>query len=155
MDVWCCAVVYSDTWAGTRMSNLLHITCESEATSDRRLLSALARLHDRRRCADQVLAVRHPNGRAGAQHARQQGTRITWDSLIQGAVRATANDGSQHLVWAVSLIERVPEAYALIAAPEDLRIVDDFPRTASGKIRKVDLRTRLRSEAERAQGSDR
>ena len=37
-------------------------------------------------------------------------------SLIQGAVRATANDGSQHLVWAVSLIERVPEAYALIAA---------------------------------------
>jgi len=30
---------------------------------------------------------------------------------------------------------------------EDLRIVDDFPRTASGKIRKVDLRAQLRSEA--------
>jgi len=30
--------------------------------------------------------------------------------------------------------------------PEDLRLVDDFPRTASGKIRKVDLRAWLRSE---------
>ena len=30
--------------------------------------------------------------------------------------------------------------------PEDLRLVDDFPRTASGKIRKVDLRARLRAE---------
>jgi acyl-CoA synthetase (AMP-forming)/AMP-acid ligase II len=31
--------------------------------------------------------------------------------------------------------------------PEELRLVDDFPRTASGKIRKVDLRAWLRSEA--------
>ena len=31
--------------------------------------------------------------------------------------------------------------------PEDLRIVDDFPRTASGKIRKVDLREQLRVES--------
>ncbi len=30
--------------------------------------------------------------------------------------------------------------------PEELRLVDDFPRTASGKIRKVDLRAQLRSE---------
>jgi acyl-CoA synthetase (AMP-forming)/AMP-acid ligase II len=30
--------------------------------------------------------------------------------------------------------------------PEELRIVTDFPRTASGKIRKVDLRAWLRSE---------
>jgi acyl-CoA synthetase (AMP-forming)/AMP-acid ligase II len=29
--------------------------------------------------------------------------------------------------------------------PEELRVVDDFPRTAAGKIRKVDLRARLRS----------
>ena len=29
--------------------------------------------------------------------------------------------------------------------PEELRVVEDFPRTASGKIRKVDLRARLRS----------
>jgi non-ribosomal peptide synthetase component E (peptide arylation enzyme) len=29
--------------------------------------------------------------------------------------------------------------------PETLRLVDDFPRTASGKIRKVDLRAWLRS----------
>jgi acyl-CoA synthetase (AMP-forming)/AMP-acid ligase II len=33
--------------------------------------------------------------------------------------------------------------------PEQLRLVDDFPRTASGKIRKVDLRAWLRSEAGR------
>jgi len=31
--------------------------------------------------------------------------------------------------------------------PEELRVVPDFPRTASGKIRKVDLRARLRAEA--------
>jgi acyl-CoA synthetase (AMP-forming)/AMP-acid ligase II len=33
--------------------------------------------------------------------------------------------------------------------PEELRVVDDFPRTASGKIRKVDLRNALRAEASR------
>ena len=32
--------------------------------------------------------------------------------------------------------------------PEELRIVDDFPRTASGKIRKVDLRRQLRAGAQ-------
>jgi acyl-CoA synthetase (AMP-forming)/AMP-acid ligase II len=31
--------------------------------------------------------------------------------------------------------------------PEELRLVDDFPRTASGKIRKVELRAQLRAEA--------
>jgi acyl-CoA synthetase (AMP-forming)/AMP-acid ligase II len=36
--------------------------------------------------------------------------------------------------------------------PEELRLVDDFPRTASGKIRKVDLRARLRSESSGASG---
>jgi acyl-CoA synthetase len=30
--------------------------------------------------------------------------------------------------------------------PEELRIVDDFPRTASGKVRKVDLRRQLRED---------
>jgi non-ribosomal peptide synthetase component E (peptide arylation enzyme) len=39
--------------------------------------------------------------------------------------------------------------------PEELHLVDDFPRTASGKIRKVDLRARLRAEAARAHSSDR
>jgi acyl-CoA synthetase (AMP-forming)/AMP-acid ligase II len=29
--------------------------------------------------------------------------------------------------------------------PEELRVVDDFPRTASGKVRKVDLRAQLRA----------
>jgi acyl-CoA synthetase (AMP-forming)/AMP-acid ligase II len=36
--------------------------------------------------------------------------------------------------------------------PEELRVVDDFPRTASGKIRKVDLRSWLRTEADDAAG---
>ena len=31
--------------------------------------------------------------------------------------------------------------------PEELRIVDDFPRTAAGKVRKVDLRAQLRARA--------
>jgi acyl-CoA synthetase len=31
--------------------------------------------------------------------------------------------------------------------PEELRVVDDFPRTAAGKVRKVELRRRLRAEA--------
>ena len=30
--------------------------------------------------------------------------------------------------------------------PEELRVVDDFPRTASGKVRKVDLRRELREQ---------
>ena len=37
--------------------------------------------------------------------------------------------------------------------PEELLVVDDFPRTATGKIRKVDLRARLRAD-DRARGSD-
>ena len=31
--------------------------------------------------------------------------------------------------------------------PEELRVVSDFPRTASGKVRKIDLRRQLRTEA--------
>jgi acyl-CoA synthetase len=31
--------------------------------------------------------------------------------------------------------------------PEELRVVADFPRTASGKVRKIDLRDRLRAES--------
>jgi acyl-CoA synthetase len=36
--------------------------------------------------------------------------------------------------------------------PEELRLVDDFPRTAAGKIRKVDLRAWLRSGSGDAKG---
>ena len=32
--------------------------------------------------------------------------------------------------------------------PEELLIVEDFPRTATGKVRKVDLRRQLRAGAE-------
>ena len=35
--------------------------------------------------------------------------------------------------------------------PEELRVVPDFPRTASGKVRKVDLRARLRDETTRGE----
>ncbi len=35
--------------------------------------------------------------------------------------------------------------------PEELRVVPDFPRTASGKVRKVDLRQQLRAERPRHQ----
>jgi non-ribosomal peptide synthetase component E (peptide arylation enzyme) len=31
--------------------------------------------------------------------------------------------------------------------PEELRIIDDLPRTPSGKVRKADLRSQLRQEA--------
>jgi len=49
-------------------------------------------------------------------------------------------------------LERIAERLSAVGLarqkwPESLRIVDDFPRTASGKIRKVDLRARLRAEA--------
>jgi acyl-CoA synthetase (AMP-forming)/AMP-acid ligase II len=39
--------------------------------------------------------------------------------------------------------------------PEELRVVSDFPRTASGKIRKVDLRRELRTPTGDAGGADR
>ena len=38
--------------------------------------------------------------------------------------------------------------------PEELLVVDDFPRTATGKIRKVDLRAQLRPGAERTVRTD-
>jgi acyl-CoA synthetase len=38
--------------------------------------------------------------------------------------------------------------------PEELRLVNDFPRTASGKVRKVDLRAWLRSESDHAATHD-
>ena len=41
------------------------------------------------------------------------------------------------------------QAYGLPGV--ELRLVDDFPRTASGKIRKVDLRAWLRAEHEQAE----
>jgi non-ribosomal peptide synthetase component E (peptide arylation enzyme) len=37
--------------------------------------------------------------------------------------------------------------------PEELRFVADFPRTASGKVRKVDLRQELRAEHAAAGGT--
>jgi len=59
--------------------------------------------------------------------------------MLPGAEPLTLDDATRHLAEV---------GLARPKWPEDLRIVDDFPRTASGKIRKVDLRARLRSEAE-------
>jgi acyl-CoA synthetase (AMP-forming)/AMP-acid ligase II len=58
--------------------------------------------------------------------------------MLPGAERPTLEDLTTHLAEA---------GLARQKWPEELRFVDDFPRTASGKIRKVDLRARLRSEA--------
>jgi acyl-CoA synthetase (AMP-forming)/AMP-acid ligase II len=37
--------------------------------------------------------------------------------------------------------------------PEELRVVDDLPRTASGKVRKTELRAQLRNEADQARAA--
>jgi len=58
--------------------------------------------------------------------------------LLPGATPPTLADVTEHL-------ERI--GLARQKWPEELRVVDDFPRTASGKIRKVDLRAWLRAEA--------
>jgi len=55
--------------------------------------------------------------------------------MLPGAAPVTLGDVTAHLA-AVGLARQ--------KWPEELRVVDDFPRTASGKIRKVDLRAWLR-----------
>jgi acyl-CoA synthetase len=57
--------------------------------------------------------------------------------MLPGAAPATLGEVTAHL-------SRV--GLARQKWPEELRLVDDFPRTASGKIRKLDLRAWLRSE---------
>jgi acyl-CoA synthetase len=56
--------------------------------------------------------------------------------MLPGAAPVTLPDVTAHLS-AVGLARQ--------KWPEGLRVVDDFPRTASGKVRKVDLRAWLRS----------
>lgn len=57
--------------------------------------------------------------------------------MLPGAAPVTLGDVTAHLSGL---------GLARQKWPEELRLVDDFPRTASGKIRKVDLRAWLRSE---------
>jgi len=45
----------------------------------------------------------------------------------------------------VILVSSVDTGLARQKWPEELRIVTDFPRTPSGKVRKVDLRRQLRA----------
>ena len=61
--------------------------------------------------------------------------------MLPGAAPVTLGDVTAHLSG-VGLARQ--------KWPEELRLVDDFPRTASGKIRKVDLRAWLRSESDHA-----
>jgi len=63
--------------------------------------------------------------------------------MLAGAAPVTLADVTAHL-------SRV--GLARQKWPEELRVVDDFPRTASGKVRKVDLRAWLGSEAGDADG---
>jgi acyl-CoA synthetase (AMP-forming)/AMP-acid ligase II len=63
--------------------------------------------------------------------------------MLRGATSVTLTDVTAHLSG-VGLARQ--------KWPEKLRLVDDFPRTASGKIRKVDLRRWLRSEPGDANG---
>ncbi|HBZ70958.1 MAG TPA: AMP-dependent synthetase [Deltaproteobacteria bacterium] len=64
--------------------------------------------------------------------------------MLSGAAPVTLTDVTVHLSG-VGLARQ--------KWPEELRVVDEFPRTASGKIRKIDLRAWLRSEAGDATGS--
>jgi acyl-CoA synthetase (AMP-forming)/AMP-acid ligase II len=57
--------------------------------------------------------------------------------MLPGAAPVTLADVTAHLADAGLARQKWPEL---------LRVVDDFPRTASGKIRKVDLRAWLRAE---------
>jgi acyl-CoA synthetase (AMP-forming)/AMP-acid ligase II len=61
------------------------------------------------------------------------------------AVVRTSPDASIDLARVTAHLDRV--GLARQKWPEELRVVDDFPRTASGKIRKVDLRRDLREGA--------
>jgi acyl-CoA synthetase (AMP-forming)/AMP-acid ligase II len=56
--------------------------------------------------------------------------------MLPGAAPVALSDVTAHLSGA---------GLARQKWPEELRVVTDFPRTASGKIRKIDLRARLRA----------
>jgi acyl-CoA synthetase (AMP-forming)/AMP-acid ligase II len=60
-------------------------------------------------------------------------------------VRLAAPDATLDLADITAALEQI--GLARPKWPEELRIVGDFPRTASGKIRKVDLRRQLRTGA--------
>ena len=79
----------------------------------------------------EVAVVAAPDARLG-EHA------CAIVRLRPGADPVTLEDVTRHLEEA---------GLARQKWPEELRTVDDFPRTASGKVRKVDLRARLRAEA--------
>jgi acyl-CoA synthetase (AMP-forming)/AMP-acid ligase II len=60
-------------------------------------------------------------------------------------VRLVPDAGSLELADITAALERT--GIARQKWPEELRIVEDFPRTASGKVRKVELRARMRATA--------
>jgi acyl-CoA synthetase (AMP-forming)/AMP-acid ligase II len=80
----------------------------------------------------EVAVVAAPDARLG-EHA------CALLRMLPGAEPVTLDDVAAHLAEL---------GLARQKWPEELRLVNDFPRTASGKIRKVDLRARLRAEAQ-------
>lgn len=78
----------------------------------------------------EIAVVAAPDARLG-EHA------CAMVRLLPGAAPVTLAEVTAHLAG-VGLARQ--------KWPEELRVVDDFPRTASGKIRKVDLRARLKAE---------
>jgi len=80
----------------------------------------------------EVAVVAAPDARLG-EHA------CAFFRMQPGAEPPTLDDVTAHLAEA---------GLARPKWPEELRVVNDFPRTAAGKVRKVDLRARLRAEAE-------
>jgi acyl-CoA synthetase (AMP-forming)/AMP-acid ligase II len=79
----------------------------------------------------EIAVVAAPNERLG-EHA------CAVVRMLPGAAPVTLRDVTAHLS-AVGLARQ--------KWPEEIRLVDDFPRTAAGKIRKVALRAGLRSDA--------
>jgi len=68
-----------------------------------------------------------------------------WASTACAIVRLAAPDAILDLGDITAALEQI--GLARPKWPEELRIVGDFPRTPSGKIRKVDLRRQLRTSA--------
>jgi acetyl-CoA synthetase len=50
--------------------------------------------------------------------------------------------------------EHVRDTYAAYAYPRDVEFVDDLPKTLTGKIRRIELRTAETERKRRAEGSN-
>jgi len=87
----------------------------------------------------EVAVVAAPDERLG-EHA------VAFVRLLPGADEPTLDDVRAHLA---------ARGLARQKWPEELRVAQDLPRTATGKVRKVDLRAALRTGPGRAAGAQR